>query len=370
MTFKQAIKSSLWDKYSTFEGRASRREYWYFVLCCVSVRICVEIFLGTWFSTSLVEKVLGGTHRFYLLGTLGTLINIALILPLLAVGVRRSQDFGLSGRLYLGVLLGSIAFAVIVLNSPILGAFTSLLFAVYVGLRKGDTYQNRYGDVPTTSHDPVPETSETGSRRLIGQLCIGIGLLAALDLTLGYLVNDTEASNAPSYAEMIGQKTVLFEPGSTRYSEGTDSLIWAFNFPIGMNVDPVLAVNDAIVGFDADRPVVTIRDGFRVFRPIMERRLQSIENSSTPVRLLFSLPDFGNVQGEFDDQPTSSLHVTLQPEPRRYATQKDWGTSPSFMDEVEKTDPIRMCDRRRDCTRYRTVSRAYVGGVRKHTATP
>lgn len=74
MTFQDSIKVCF-NKYVDFSGRASRSEYWWFVLF---------VFLG-----SIVASLFG--HLLHLLFALGTL------LPSLAAATRRLHDTGRSG---------------------------------------------------------------------------------------------------------------------------------------------------------------------------------------------------------------------------------------------------------------------------------
>ena len=68
------------QKYAQFSGRARRSEYWYFAL----------------FSTiiSIVLTLIGTALNFRLLGNI---YSIAVIIPSIAVGVRRMHDVGKSG---------------------------------------------------------------------------------------------------------------------------------------------------------------------------------------------------------------------------------------------------------------------------------
>ena len=90
MTFTDAIKTCL-RKYAVFSGRASRAEYWWFVLFCM---------LGG-FVFGMMESIINAAT-----GTQGgpTLLsgafNLATLIPSLAAGWRRMHDSGRSG-LYL-----------------------------------------------------------------------------------------------------------------------------------------------------------------------------------------------------------------------------------------------------------------------------
>jgi uncharacterized membrane protein YhaH (DUF805 family) len=83
MTFGQAIQSCL-RNYATFSGRASRSELWWFFLFQILV--------------SVAANMLGQTF--------GSLVNLALLLPALAVGARRLHDIGKSGWWQLLMLTG------------------------------------------------------------------------------------------------------------------------------------------------------------------------------------------------------------------------------------------------------------------------
>ncbi|MFC6282645.1 MULTISPECIES: DUF805 domain-containing protein [Polaromonas] len=74
MNFGQAI-STCFSKYATFSGRASRSEFWWFMLFEV-------ILLGV---TSAISDILYG------------IVALALVLPVLAVGARRLHDIGRTG---------------------------------------------------------------------------------------------------------------------------------------------------------------------------------------------------------------------------------------------------------------------------------
>lgn len=74
MGIQQAFVTCL-KKYADFSGRATRSEYWWFVLCEVLI-------LGI---ASLISDTLPG------------LFALALVLPALAVGARRLHDTGRSG---------------------------------------------------------------------------------------------------------------------------------------------------------------------------------------------------------------------------------------------------------------------------------
>jgi uncharacterized membrane protein YhaH (DUF805 family) len=85
MTFTQAVRSAL-SSYATFSGRARRSEYWWYYLFTVLVSIV----------TSVVDGVLHTTFSNDI-GIVGSITSLALLLPTLAVTVRRLHDTGRTG---------------------------------------------------------------------------------------------------------------------------------------------------------------------------------------------------------------------------------------------------------------------------------
>lgn len=76
MNLPTAVKTCLIEKYATFSGRASRSEYWWFVLAYVIGAIIVS---------------LTGIQFLYLI------YMLALFIPATAAGYRRLQDTGRKG---------------------------------------------------------------------------------------------------------------------------------------------------------------------------------------------------------------------------------------------------------------------------------
>ena len=67
-------------KYAEFEGRARRSEYWYFVLVNTIISVVLAI-IGAATNTTILRG----------------LYSLAVLLPSIAVGVRRMHDIGKSG---------------------------------------------------------------------------------------------------------------------------------------------------------------------------------------------------------------------------------------------------------------------------------
>ncbi|MEQ4303983.1 DUF805 domain-containing protein [Plantactinospora sp. B6F1] len=129
MSFTAAVRSVL-SQYVGFGGRARRSEYWWFFLFSILVGIATSILdsaLGTDFEGS------SGSG-----GLLNLLASLALLLPSLAVAVRRLHDTDRSGW---WILIGLI---------PLVGAVVLLVFFV----QDGTPGPNRFG--PSPKYDAVP----------------------------------------------------------------------------------------------------------------------------------------------------------------------------------------------------------------------
>lgn len=109
-------------KYAVFEGRARRKEYWMFCL--------FNLIASCAFAT--IDVVTGGFNRQYGLGLFSALYSLAVIVPSIAVSVRRLHDTDRSGW---WLLVGLV---------PCLGAIVLIVFFV----QGGTPGQNRFGADP------------------------------------------------------------------------------------------------------------------------------------------------------------------------------------------------------------------------------
>ncbi|MEU1182490.1 DUF805 domain-containing protein [Streptomyces sp. NPDC005820] len=87
MSFTDAVRTCLLHKYATFSGRARRSEYWWF-----SVLYVVGTLLLAGISVAIEAPLLN-------------VLLLLLIVPMLAVSVRRLHDTGKSGRRMLIALI-------------------------------------------------------------------------------------------------------------------------------------------------------------------------------------------------------------------------------------------------------------------------
>lgn len=124
VSYMEALKRGF-KQYATFSGRASRSEFWRFI---VSREIVLD---GMAVFSSIVDMILGNTSDAsdYIL-TLIIILHLIYLLPTLAITCRRLHDVGKSGLTFLLVFI------------PIIGVFVLLSNLV----KKGDNAINVYGD--------------------------------------------------------------------------------------------------------------------------------------------------------------------------------------------------------------------------------
>ncbi len=103
-------------KYAVFSGRARRKEYWMFFL----FNVIITFVLG------IVEWILGSS------GIIGTLYSLAILVPSIAVSVRRLHDTERSGW---WLLIGLI---------PLIGTIVLFIFMI----QEGKYGENAYGSNP------------------------------------------------------------------------------------------------------------------------------------------------------------------------------------------------------------------------------
>jgi uncharacterized membrane protein YhaH (DUF805 family) len=140
---------SVYSKYATFSGRASRAEYWYFFL--------FTIIAGA--ALSAIES------------TLATAFSIANLVPNLAVAVRRLHDTNRSGKLIVALILVEVVLFLVIVVSFIAGISGAIggnenvatgggvgvlvgvalfvvlaIYWIYLMAKRGDAGPNRFGD--------------------------------------------------------------------------------------------------------------------------------------------------------------------------------------------------------------------------------
>jgi len=131
MTFGESVRTCL-SKYVTWQGRASRSEYWYFVLfaiLCYIAAMIIDNALGTTFKFMNPQT---GEEQSLGYGYAYMLVALGLFLPALSAMVRRLHDTDRSGWWYWIALI------------PLIGAIVLLVWFC----TRGTVGDNRYGPDP------------------------------------------------------------------------------------------------------------------------------------------------------------------------------------------------------------------------------
>lgn len=85
VTFGEAVNKALGQNYCNFNGRASRSEYWWFVLFMAIVNSAIGFVLGIFNSSETGISIIT------------SIVGLAFLLPGLGLCVRRLHDTGHSG---------------------------------------------------------------------------------------------------------------------------------------------------------------------------------------------------------------------------------------------------------------------------------
>jgi uncharacterized membrane protein YhaH (DUF805 family) len=117
MDFQQSIKTCF-QKYVGFEGRATRSEFWWFMLFGLA--------------GGLVTSIFGDT--------VNGLFNLAVLLPTLAVGSRRLHDYGKTAWFLLLWLVPVIGWGIL----------------IYWACQPGDPAPNAWGPPATPVQEALP----------------------------------------------------------------------------------------------------------------------------------------------------------------------------------------------------------------------
>ena len=118
--FVEALK-----KYAVFSGRSRRKEYWYFVLFIIIISTVLNI----------IDGLIGAYDRSMGVGLLSTIFSLAILIPSIAVSVRRLHDIDRTGW---WVLISLV---------PLVGWIVLLVFHV----QDSTPGTNRYGPNPKST---------------------------------------------------------------------------------------------------------------------------------------------------------------------------------------------------------------------------
>lgn len=127
MNMQTAVNTVL-GKYATFSGRSPRSEYWWWMLALILLMLVLGVIDG-----ALLAPIMGYERFSPEAGQpISLLVSLALLLPSLAVSVRRLHDIDRSGWWYLLSLI------------PVIGT----LVLLYWYLQPGTSGDNQFGPEP------------------------------------------------------------------------------------------------------------------------------------------------------------------------------------------------------------------------------
>lgn len=113
MSFQEAVRAGF-ENYFNFQGRATRPEYWWWVLFAFSSNLVAQVIdaytIGPMLGFSLGDESAGQP--------LSLLVGLGLMIPSIAAAVRRMHDTGRSG------------FWILIAFIPVLGLIAFIYFAV------------------------------------------------------------------------------------------------------------------------------------------------------------------------------------------------------------------------------------------------
>ena len=133
MNLTQSIKTCF-KKYATFSGRASRDEYWYWVICVIVASIVINT----------INDIIFPENKILLL-----IFIWVMLLPNLAINIRRLHDLNLSGWWLLPnffVFVHPLNHIVSIIVALLLGIYGIVLLVFF--FKKGTIGDNRYGKDP------------------------------------------------------------------------------------------------------------------------------------------------------------------------------------------------------------------------------
>ena len=164
MTFPDAVKTCL-RKYGDFSGRATRAEYWWWVLAVV---------IGSSIFTAVDSSITSFSGQDY--APFATIFSLALILPKLTVTARRLHDIGKSGWWqmvwYAAIPVAFITFMI------------GLILAIVLGASEGGSWEFLEGGL-TWETDDIPFSAASVLALLLG---VGIAFLIGLGVFIWSLI--------------------------------------------------------------------------------------------------------------------------------------------------------------------------------------
>ena len=132
------------NKYAVLDGRASRTEYWMFLLGNIIIALVLAVIEG-------IAGIAPETDR----SVLASLFALAIVIPYFAVAVRRMHDIGRSGW--------NLLFSLV----PLIGTIIILIFT----LSDSQNGDNKYGPNPKGVDGNMTQSTDSNAERGIAVLC-------------------------------------------------------------------------------------------------------------------------------------------------------------------------------------------------------
>ena len=108
--FNEYFIDTVKKRYTDFKGRATRSEYWYFVLFYFIISLILTLI-----DINIINPNLDLSPEAAMQGSvLTSIFALALLLPQIAVGIRRLHDTGRSGWWYLLILIPILGWLVLI----------------------------------------------------------------------------------------------------------------------------------------------------------------------------------------------------------------------------------------------------------------
>ncbi|NKL75215.1 DUF805 domain-containing protein [Rhizobium leguminosarum] len=136
MGFTEAVRTVLRQKYATFSGRASRSEYWWFVLFYVLALFALII---PSFILAFATSGGGAPSPAHYTVVIWMLFTLAILLPLISLQVRRFHDRNISGWWYLALFILSFIPYVVLVTAPV---------TIVISMLPGTEGPNKFGTDP------------------------------------------------------------------------------------------------------------------------------------------------------------------------------------------------------------------------------
>jgi uncharacterized membrane protein YhaH (DUF805 family) len=124
--------TSVFSNYATFTGRARRSEYWWFTVCYYVIQLIFNFGSLGFMAQTMSGEMSYNDPSYNIFQMASVVVGLGLLLPALAVTVRRLHDIGKSGW---NVLWGII---------PIIGFIIVLVWMC----QDSDVVANEYGESP------------------------------------------------------------------------------------------------------------------------------------------------------------------------------------------------------------------------------